>query len=429
MSFLLGNTLRRALLRWCAALAFCLPLRQRSHFWGRVVGMLLPLMLLTRVLNPLEQASTLFRRQVSLLILYAAFFVLLGGMIYLSVEIDWKGALYCAVWSLLTAQTAYEGWTMLEHVAITHGHVLNAAAPEVFMLQLLAGMVFFCLVHVFLGRHLPYKGKYCIGPRQLISSFFIGTLFMLQAAVLCDTRVNEWPSSLLATMFIGQLYFLTLLYVQTDIFKMVAMQKEMDVLNLLYDRQRQQYQFARQSVQIINKRCHELRVQIANLRRLGSNAISSEILEGTDRATRLFDANRNTGNAVLDVVLPEKIFLCESRGIQLNTVVNGSCLDFIEAGDLYALFANALDYAEESAIQMTDPKCRCIDFRVFVRQGFVVVNVTSPQRTVEKQEARPAQYELKVLKHIVQKYHGTFTQEEKDGFFSMNILFPQGSRM
>lgn len=428
MNFLLGNTLRRALLRWCAALCFCLPLRHRSHFWARALGMLAPLMILTQMLNPLEQSSTLVQQQISLLILYAAFFVLLGGMIYLSVDIDLKGALYCAVWSLLTAQTAYEGWNLFEQLAAWQGYELNTAAPRIFALQLLVGALFFILVHFLLGRHLPYKGKYCIGPRQLICSFFIGALFMLQAAVLSDLRVNQWPLSLRVTMLIGQLYFLTLLYVQTDVFKMVAMQKEMDVLSLLYDRQRQQYQFARQSVQIINKRCHELRVQIANLRKLGSDAIAPDILEEADRATRLFDANRNTGNEVLDVVLPEKIILCESRGIQLNTVVNGSCLDFIEAGDLYALFANALDYAVESAIETLDPARRSIDFRVFVRQGFVVVNVTSPQRSVEKRENRPAQYELKVLKHLVKKYEGTLAMEEKDGFFSMNILFPQKKR-
>ena len=42
----------------------------------------------------------------------------------------------------------------------------------------------------------------------------------------------------------------------------------MNELNLLYERQRQQYQVARQNVQMINKRCHELKVQIANLRKL-----------------------------------------------------------------------------------------------------------------------------------------------------------------
>ena len=38
------NSLLRALLRWGAALVFCLPLRHRSHFWARACGMLLPLL-------------------------------------------------------------------------------------------------------------------------------------------------------------------------------------------------------------------------------------------------------------------------------------------------------------------------------------------------------------------------------------------------
>ena len=50
----------------------------------------------------------------SLLVLYVSFFVLLGMMIYACVEIDRKGALYCAMWSLLTSQTAYEGWWLAE---------------------------------------------------------------------------------------------------------------------------------------------------------------------------------------------------------------------------------------------------------------------------------------------------------------------------
>ena len=47
------------------------------------------------------------------------------------------------------------------------------------------------------------------------------------------------------------------------------MEKEMNSLNMLYERQRQQYQVAKRNVQIINRKCHELKVQIADLRRMG----------------------------------------------------------------------------------------------------------------------------------------------------------------
>ena len=424
MTASLLNSLLRALLRWCSALAFCLPLRHRPHFWARACGMLLPLLVLAQLLDPLAQSTALWQQQRLLLVLYVSFFVLLGGMIYLCVEIDKKGALYCAVWSLLTAQTAYEGWHLVEALCQMGGHPLDAGRPSVLLAQLLAGAVFYLAVCVLLARRLPDKGVYHIGPRQLVSSFLIGALFMLQAAVLSNVGTLYWPLSLIATMLIGQLYFLTLLYFQTELFKKSALQKEMDALNLLYERQRQQYQVARQNVQIINKRCHELRVQIAALHKLAPGAVPPRQLEEAEHAARLYDAGANTGNEVLDVVLTEKSLLCESRGIQLNAVANGSSLGFFEAGDLYALFANALDHAVESAVQTSRPECRVIDLLVCVRQGFVVVNIISPLRPPEKQANRSAQYELKVVKRIVQKYKGTLTLEEQGEFFAEKIIFP-----
>ena len=96
------------------------------------------------------------------------------------------------------------------------------------------------------------------------------------------------------------------------------MQKEMDALNLLYDRQRKQYQIARQNVQIINRKCHELKVQIADLRRLQPDAAVSQSLDEAEQAARMYDANAATGNEVLDVVLTEKSLLCEAQRIRLN---------------------------------------------------------------------------------------------------------------
>ena len=349
---------------------------------------------------------------------------LLGGMIYLCTDINKKGALYCAVWSLLIAQCAYESWCFLELQFTRYGHPLNMASPWAVLVQLLSGAVFFAAVYILLARQLPYKGEYHIGPRQLFSAFFIGILFMVQAAVLDNARAEQTPLSLTVTILIGQFYFITLLYFQSELFKKSAMEKEMNELNLLYERQRQQYQVARQNVQIINKRCHELKVQIANLRKLSPEAVPQERIDEAERAARLYDANRNTGNEVLDVVLTEKSLLCESRGIQLNAVANGSCLGFFEAGDLYALFANALDHAVESAVQVSRPECRVIDLLVCVRQGFVVVNIISPLRPPEQQASRSAQYELKVIRRIVQKYKGTLTLEEQGEFFAEKIIFP-----
>ena len=114
MNLLARHVIFRALLRWTAAVAFCIPLKHRPHARLRALGMLLPLLGLTYVLDPAAQSTSLHELQFSLLTLYVAFFVLLGMMIYACVEIDKKSALYCAVWSLLASQTAYECWHLVE---------------------------------------------------------------------------------------------------------------------------------------------------------------------------------------------------------------------------------------------------------------------------------------------------------------------------
>lgn len=63
MTTSLLNSLLRALLRWGAALVFCLPLRHRSHFWARACGMLFPLLLLAQLLDPLAQSTTLWQQR------------------------------------------------------------------------------------------------------------------------------------------------------------------------------------------------------------------------------------------------------------------------------------------------------------------------------------------------------------------------------
>ena len=143
MTTSLLNSLLRALLRWGAALVFCLPLRHRSHFWARACGMLFPLLLLAQLLDPLAQSTTLWQQQLLLLVLYISFFALLGGMIYLCTDINKKGSMYCAVWSLLIAQCAYEGWCFLElqFARYEHGFPLGGSGTIAVRGGILCGSV------------------------------------------------------------------------------------------------------------------------------------------------------------------------------------------------------------------------------------------------------------------------------------------------
>ena len=157
MNLLARHVIFRALLRWTAAVAFCIPLKHRPHARLRALGMLLPLLGLTYVLDPAAQSTSLHKLQFSLLTLYVAFFLLLGMMIYVCVEIDKKSALYCAVWSLLASQTAYECWHLVEVFFERRGTPLDLRSLPVMLAQLAAGAFFYFVICTTLSRKMSYK--------------------------------------------------------------------------------------------------------------------------------------------------------------------------------------------------------------------------------------------------------------------------------
>ena len=362
-----------------------------------------------------------------LLVIYGGYFIWAAVSTHLCTLLDWSASAYCSIWIVLTTESAYELWRVLIWTAQALGmrHLPLHSTP---MLLGQLGFTIACCVTVryTMARTMPEDGIYHIGPRQLGSAGLLGAIFVFQFfALQTSLRVGLQPSAVVAPSMLTQFYCVTLLYLQTELFKKAAMQKEMDALNLLYDRQRKQYQIARQNVQIINRKCHELKVQIADLRRLNPDAAQKKDLNEAERAVQLYDANADTGNEVLDVVLTEKGMHCEARHITLNCVADGSAVAFVEPGDLYALFSNALDQAIDAAARQMDEPHRMIDLLVCKRQGFTVINIISPVVTeAPARAARQHNYELKVMRRIVQKYNGTMTTEDQNVLGAVKIVLP-----
>lgn len=408
----------------CAAeLAYWLPLRRRSDFARRVlfnVLATLPFSLLVVQANSGRVDAPV------LLFMYLGMFLWTAAATRLCTKLDGPASAYCGIWIVLTAESIYELWRL----AVWGAAGLGQDQPALYTMPMLLGQMVFtvvccALVRCTVARAMPEDGTYSIGPRQLGSAGLLGAMFAFQFFALLSTLHGDTDNyQLIIPAFLTQLYCLTLLYLQTELFKKSAMQKEMDALNLLYDRQRRQYQIARQNVQIINRKCHELKVQIADLRRLHPDEAAAQSLDEAEQAARMYDANAATGNEVLDVALTEKSLLCESQHIRLNCVADGTCLAAIEPGDLYALFSNLLDQAIDAAAQQRDDR-RMIDLLVCMRQGFAVINVIGPNPAEgQPDHGRRHGYELKVARRVVQKYNGSMSTEPRGELFAVKIVLP-----
>ena len=420
----LVTLLTGALCIWLAQMAYWLPLKRRENYRLRF---LLEFVVTVPFAQVITWANSGRTSAPMLLVIYGGFFLWVSISTKLCTPLDAAASAYCSVWIVLTSESIYELWRLLIWVAAKAGLQQPALATIPMMLGQIGFTLAVCiLVRYTAARLMPDEGLYRIGPRQLLSAGLLGGMFVFQFFALMSTLQNTGVGLVLvAPAFLTQLYCLTLLYLQTELFKKSAMQKEMDTLNLLYERQRQQYQIARQNVQIINRKCHELKVQIADLRRLNPDAAQEKDLNEAERAVQRYDANADTGNEVLDVVLTEKSMHCEARHITLNCVADGSAVAFVEPGDLYALFSNALDQAIDAAARQMDEPRRMIDLLVCKRQGFTVINIISPVVTeAPARAARQHNYELKVMRRIVQKYNGTMTTENQNVLSAVKIVLP-----
>lgn len=411
---------------WGAALVYWLPLQHPPHFWRRALFclafsiMVAPLMLWANLLSgsPFLCAG-----------IYLLFFIWWAFLTHSCTTLDWSGSLYCAVWSIISSQAVYELWQLLCWVLAQTGTVLQIERPSVLVLQLLVFTLLYSLLCMTIARTMPYEGSYHIGPRQQACAIVLGGMFIslfLVLQLVCQTTVvpqHAVVSVMVPFLALCQLYCITLLYLQTELFKKSAIEKEMDSLNMLYERQRQQYQIAKRNVQIINRKCHELKVQIADLRRMAPDAALQQSLDEAEAAAQQYDSTAQTGSEVLDVVLTEKSLLCEAHHISINNVADGTCLAFMDPADLYALFANALDHAIELTDKIPEPEKRMIDLLVCKRQGFAVVNIIST-RPAGQETNHDAIAELKIIKRIIQKYNGVLTLEPNGDFFAVKAVLP-----
>lgn len=209
------------------------------------------------------------------------------------------------------------------------------------------------------------------------------------------------------------------------------MNKELLDMKELLHQAREQYRMTKENIEIINEKCHDLKHQIAFLRKDNSDKYVSEI----EKAVMIYDSTVKTGSAVLDILLTEKKLQCESKNIKLTTVVNGKILEFMDEMEVYSLFGNALSNAIESVSAIPQEDMRHIALKVQQTGDMCSIHVENPyignlifyddlpETTKDKNWHG---YGIKSMNRIVLSYGGVMTATAENGIFRLDILMPIG---
>lgn len=216
----------------------------------------------------------------------------------------------------------------------------------------------------------------------------------------------------------------------TELHMKLEMENMQNILNMQYAN----YRISEKSVDMVNRKYHDLKHQIALLREEFGTREGLACLERMQNEIEIYEAQNKTGNKILDTVLTSKSIYCQGRGIKLTCVADGSALDFMDVMDISALFGNALDNAIESVKKIPDREKRLIHVGVAKQKGFLRINVENcyegellfenglPKTT--KKDKNYHGYGLKSIQSTVKKYNGSMTIEAKEGWFELRILIP-----
>ena len=404
---------------WISCLVFLLPLRRKTHFKVRLIlSGAVCVLILSGVYYLIENLTDWsYWGQVPLLFITYFSAVLI---FYNCVKGKGFGLWYCGVWGTMTFLLVLETSYVLCSPLL--GDLGN------WLLKILFSVAVNVAIGLTLARWMPEKGQYQIGPRQMVSAW---VFCIMSENLFIYAKVD--PGAALFNIVL-QFYCITLLYLQSALFKKSSMRKELETIQLLWHQQKGQYQLSKETIELINHKCHDLKHQVQAIRAVKDEKERETYLEKIEKSVQIYSAIVRTGNEILDTILTEKSLICENSGIHINCVADGSLLAFMNPVDLYTLFGNALDNAIEAVRKLESKEKRVIDIMLYERQSFLMLQIVDPMcGEVKFEDGLPLTtkakngyhgYGMKSMLHTIQKYEGHLTTEVKNGCFYFNVMLP-----
>ena len=412
-----------------AAIVFSLPLEGRKGRWLRAAGytvLLSGTLIVTGILlrtvpeaeaaansSPLAMLSSMLG---CLLIL--AFVV---GFVWFTCAVSAREALYCGVCAYLIEHAAYCIRLILEGF---FNLPAEAPSPWYFLVHLAV-----CATAYFLFARRMVKNRH-YASRTLSS-------LRLSLSVLAVVLVMSVTASYFGFEHWHGIYALafcvTVLYSQIDRQRELGLESELRFQRELAAQQRAQYMMSRENIDLINRKCHDLKYQIAALKKLRDEGSYDSAITSLEDSVMIYDAIAKTGDDILDTVLTEKSLVCREHGIVLSVVADGSALDFLDPVDEYTLFGNALDNAVEAVEKLPENERR-IDLQIRPAAGMTLLKLSNPYSgtvitdgetlKTSKADSDYHGFGVRNIRSIAEKYGGIVKIDTADGVFALQISFP-----
>lgn len=349
-------------------------------------------------------------------------FAALVLLILLPCKVSLQEAVYCVCCAYLSEHMAYCVRLLLN--GVTKSHIADA------------GTLCYFLIHIgiYLASYFLYAKK--LAPKNHYTTSAVqswGLLIVVLSLVLV--------MSVIATAFhfemLHGIYALfscmIVLYSQLKAQTQFRIQEELNIQRQLWMRHKAQYEMAKETIDLINGKCHDLKHQVAALRTIDNLEKRSGVIDSIEDSVMIYDSMFQTGNTILDTVLTEKSLLCKKKKIGITCIADGTLLDFMDAVDLYTLFGNALDNAME-AVQKLPEEERFLSLLLHKKAGLIFIQVENRYQgkimvkdgfpVTTKEDKNYHGFGIPSIYRIAEKYHGFVTIETEYQIFLLRMTIP-----
>lgn len=344
---------------------------------------------------------------------------------------------YCARAFILAGFTVSLAWQLYSYYSRSIDLFAHPIAEAIFMLVLAAAIyaIMFGLeeIHRKEMQELAVSQGACVGATVIaVINYILSSLSYTAIDSPFTTNIEAEAFNIRTLVYLGGVAMLYAYHLQLC---NAYTRQELRSLESVLEMQYFNYQRSQDSIDMVNRKYHDLKHQITVLRSEIEEAQKLECLDQIEHEIRLYETQNQTGNKVLDAIVTSKSAYCLEHGIVFTCVADGAALDFLSLEEVSALFGNAMDNAIEAVWRLEDPDQRIINLSVSQKKGFLRIRVENrciPDLVVKKglpatskEDTGLHGYGLKSIKATAEKYGGSVTCSAEDGWFTLGILIPR----
>ncbi len=410
-----------------STLLFLLPLNKRQHWQMHMLLVAVPALILN---TSLGIAATSEGWSVGISAVYFLAPLAVSLLIFLLCH---DGTAQDAVYGMGCAYASQHMGFCVVTILFGEQH-LYIAGPLLLLESWLVQTSVLALCAAFFARQLPADGVYAVSWQRSL----LHTGIVIFIAMILNRLMREfWQGSIInynVSLTYDLCSCLFILLLQLGQRRELRLQTMVETERCLRLQAQEQYELSRENIDIINRKCHDLKHQVAALRLMSDPQEREDGLREIERQVMIYNAAAQTGNEVLDTLLTEKGLLCEESQISWTYLADGALLDFMSPVDLYIVMGNALDNAIESSRQIPNVERRVIRVTVREEHGAAFIQVENyfdhPIHTegggfqTTKEDAENHGFGLRSIRSITERYGGTLDVETQGGRFLLSILIP-----